>query len=40
MNFEDWHVRTVTEGWNVSGPLELSILGNGTDVVLWIDEDT
>ena len=40
VNFEDWHVRTVTEGWNVSGPLELSILGNGTDVVLWIDEDT
>ena len=37
---EDWHVRTVTEGWNVSGPLELSILDNGSDVVLWIDEDT
>ena len=40
VNPEDWHVRTVTEGWNVAGPLELSILGNGTDVVLWMDEDT
>ena len=40
VNPEDWHVRTVTEGWNVAGPLELSILGNGTDVVLWMNEDT
>ena len=40
VNYEDWHVRTVTEGWNVAGPLELSILDNGTDIVLWIDEDT
>ena len=40
VNYEDWHVRTVTEGWNVAGPLELSIVDNGSDVILWIDEDT
>ena len=40
VNYEDWHVRTVTEDLNVAGPLELSILDNGTDIVLWIDGDT
>ncbi len=40
VNYEDWHVRTVTEGWNVAGPLQLSIVENGSDVILWIDEDT
>ena len=48
VDFQDWHVRTVTEFGTVSAPIDLVILsgdeditgGAGTDFVLWMESGT
>ena len=48
VDFQDWHVRTVTDFGTVSAPIDLVILsgdeditgGAGTDFVLWIESGT